>query len=225
MPQTSRLVLPPALLALATSLAIIAVMSAPVSAASSPSGSVVLRDAGGDANGINDQSEGLLGDFVVGHDIPEADLKTLSVSPLRSDRGDTVGFRFAIATTGLPGHIEGSGTPLRYSVIMQLTPDCRMSVDYTAKASRADGAAELSSSCDNEGLLFAKSPLASRVAGHRVLIDVPYDVGPDEMQPGEIVEYTGMLSSAAPLSAYSDGPVYGTQIDNAARYNGWMLPF
>lgn len=56
------------------------------------------------------------------------------------------------------------------------------------------------------------------------MIDVPYSTGPSAKQPGETVEYTGMLSSAAPLSAQSDSTLSTTQIDNAASYSRWMLP-
>lgn len=137
MPQVPRRVL----LALASCVLVVAPNAAAASAAPpSQQARLVTHDTAGDANGINDQSEGLLGDLVVGRDVAEADLRRLTVSPLRS-AGHTVGFRFAITTTGVPGHITATDTPLRYSVIMQLAQDCRLSVDYVAKGTRADGQA------------------------------------------------------------------------------------
>ena len=211
--------------ALVTSLTLIAIGSPSAAAGtSSNEPSVILRDGAGDANGVNDQSEGLLHGLGLGHNIAEADLTTLGVSPLTNRRGHTFGLRFVITTTGTPGHIPRTGTPLRYTAVMQLTPDCRMSVSYVGTGAHADGAAELSSSCNNEGVALEQTPLRSRVAGNRIMIRVPYRSGPPEMRGGEVVEYTGMLSSAAPIAAHTDARVYTTQIDNAATHSGWVLP-
>lgn len=188
-------------------------------ATAAESGRVVLRDPAGDANGINDQSEGLVRNFATARDVREADVRSVAMSPLRDASGAATGYRLAITTTRTPGTAAATGTPLAYAVIMQVTSDCRIGVYY------AGGDAELSASCDNDpGLLYDDRPLRSRITGYQVIIDVPYSAGPPDMRPGEAIDYTGVLSQLAPLAGHTGAPLYSTQLDNAGTTSSWTLP-
>lgn len=201
-------------------LAVLALLALNASAATAvETGRIVLRDRAGDANGINDQSEGLVRNFATPRDVREADVRSVAMSPLRDASGAAVGYRLAITTTRTPGTAAATGTPLSYGVIMQVTSDCRIGVYY------AGGDAVLRASCDNDpGLLDAGRPLKSRIMGYQVMIDVPYSVGPPDMRPGEGIEYTGVLSQFAPVAGHTGARLYSTQLDNAGTTSSWTLP-
>lgn len=180
---------------------------------------IVLKDKAGDANGLNDGGEGYIRDIATPRDVAEADLEAVAISPLRNGNDETVGYTVAISTTGGPGIIAATATPLRYSVVMQVTPSCRLSVNYVWTATGGRG--DLTASCDNAGVFRTITPLGARIVGNNVVIDVPYSAGPPDMRPGEVVEQTEAFSRAAPLPV----PLYSTAIDTGRTNRApWTLP-
>ena len=189
-------------------------------ASAAPTSMYILSDRTGDANGANDQSEGLIRNVAVGHDVEEADLRRLRVGRLRNDAGRTTGYRLVLELSGPAGVVTETGTAVAYGVVMQLTQDCRIAVYSTP---HRPGETFLRSSCDDPSLLGEDVPLRARTQGNTVIVDVPYASGPAAMVPGQGVEYTGALTHLAPVPGAS-APAWSTQIDNALTYDTWILP-
>ena len=171
---------------------------------------LVMTDRSGDANGLNDSGEGVVGDIGGGKSFPQADLRQVRMDPLRTSDGRTYGFSVTFTTEARPAPISTSPRlDTTYSLLLQPTPDCRLSVRYTATSSRSgSGALQLGNSCSIQN---REVPLRSVRSGRSVRIEVPYRVAPRQLQAGERVEQhyasstagTRMLDTIYPRSYFA----------------------
>ena len=157
---------------------------------------LVMSDRSGDANGVNDSGEGAVGDVAGGVSHPQADLRQVRLDPLRTTDGRTYGFSVTFTTEARPAPLATSPRlDTTYSLLMQPTPDCRLSVRYTATSAIAgSGALQLGNSCS---IQHREVPLRSVRSGRTVRVEVPYRVAPRQLQAGERVEQHYASTTAA----------------------------
>lgn len=170
---------------------------------------LVVTDPSGDAGGLNDRGEGVVTDVRGPVSFPTADLTRLALSALRDSNQRPAGFSVHFTSVGGPHPATDlGGTSMTYAVVMQPTPDCRLSITYTAVGEfPGQGELQTGNGCSTPGRSFA---LASSTWGTSVRVDVPYGVGPDALRPGEGLDQ---------LYAYSsDGVVIYDTIYPRERY-------
>ena len=169
----------------------------------------VVTDPSGDAGGLNDRGEGVVTDVRGPVSFATADLTRMAFTARRDSAQQATGFSVHFTSVGGPHPATDlGGSSMTYAVVMQPTPDCRLSITYTA-VGEFPGQAELrtGNGCSTPGRSFA---LASSAWGTSVRVDVPYGVGPDALRPGEDLDQ---------LFAYSsDGTVMYDTIHPRAGY-------
>jgi hypothetical protein len=158
----------------------------PVAAAADESvpGRLIVTDPSGDAGGLNDRGEGVVGDLRGPVSFAEADLTRLAFTALRDDRQSVTGFAVHFSSVGGPQPVSPfSGAEMGYAVVLQPSPECRLSISYTVRG-EFPGVGELQAGdgCSTPGL---RVPLATMTWGRSVRLDVPYGIGPDALRAGE----------------------------------------
>lgn len=139
-----------------------------------------LKDIAGDANFLNDQGEGLVGNVGTGRQLDQADLRTVVVTaPADKVRGGRI-LRVSFTTTATPAPLP-DGTALAYGIVAEPSRNCRMTVEYITAAQPSIGPSTqprglLVHSCGN-GPTEQVSVIASR-SGRTVMVDVPEKVLP-----------------------------------------------
>ena len=199
---------------IATAAACIA-LAASSSAAASPSppsdgpGKITLEDIAGDANALNDQGEGLIANVRTGHQIDQADLRTVTLAALHGRTRAASRLRISFTTTARPGSLP-DGTPLAYGVLLVPGRDCRMTVEYvTARSSsiaRSTGpTGVLTHTCDDG--VHTRSVLPVRLVGRTATVEVAYRLLPAPARaakhPGNATAYVRTvpadISAARPV--------------------------
>ena len=165
-------------------LATAALLAVPAAALGGTPDRLVVEDRSGDAGGLNDRGEGLVGDVQGPVTFATADLTRMAFAALRDGEQPSTGFHvYFTSVGGAAPTTNAAGAVMSYAVVMQPTPDCRLSIVYTVVGD-GPGTAELQTgnACSTPHEVF---PLASSTWGTSVRIEVPYGVGPDALQPGE----------------------------------------
>ena len=160
--------------------ALCAVVGAGAAAASAAEHPTTLRllDRAGDANGLNDQGEGLVGGVSTGRQVDQADLRAVDVRSPRA--GSRSGLRVSFTTTARPAPLA-DGTALAYGVVLEPRRDCRLLVEHVS-GSRAHGGAPtaptglLTHTCD--GGHRTEVVLPTSVTGRTATVEVPYRLLP-----------------------------------------------
>lgn len=185
------------------------VVALPLMAGAAPPETLVLHDMRGDAGGVNDQGEGLVGNSRGPVSFAQADLTSLRLAPLRLAGQPAHGFSVTFSLVGKPGAVPSSVTgETTYAVVMQPTPDCRLSIHYVARsADDGEGLLVVGNGCST---LFLQAPLTSSVEGTSVRVDVPYDVGPSALRAGEKLDdyYTYTSDGVVDLDTIYTRPDY-----------------
>ena len=175
-------------------LAAAGLLAVPAAAFGSPSDRLVVEDRSGDAGAVNDRGEGLVGDVQGPVTFVSADLTRMAFTAVRDGEQPSTGFNVYFTAVGeLRPTTSADGATMSYAVVMQPTPDCRLTIAYTVTQD-APGTAELQTGngCSTPYEVF---PLASTTWGTSVRIEVPYGVGPDALQPGEDLDQFYAYSS------------------------------
>ena len=162
---------------LAAAVACLALATAGSAAAATQSVTgLALHDIAGDANAMNDQGEGLVGNVRTGRQIDQADLRTVTVAALPGRSARQPVLRVSFTTTAKPAALP-DGTPLAYGVLLVPARDCRITVEYvTARTSGIGkpGAATgvLTHTC-GDGHHHTETVLPARLIGRTATVDVP----------------------------------------------------
>lgn len=186
--------------ALLLSLACLLAGPAVLAASADVSGRLAMVDVVGDANAVNDQGEGLVGDVTVGWQVPQADLRRVALLPLSAD-GTPRGFALRVTTSSAPAPLA-DGTPLAYGLVMQPHPDCRIVVEHVSRGTSRTGATveargRLIHSCADGH--YQEVPLTTTVTGRTVTVDVPYAALPAQAQAGAVAHSVASYVRTAPF--------------------------
>ena len=187
----------------AVSLALAASGTAVAAAPSAPSADrLVLPDVAGDANGLNDQGEGRVGNVSTSRQGDAADLREVVLAPLADRSGRTIGLRLSVTTTAPPAPLS-SGTPLVYGVVMQPHSDCRIVLEYVTGGTPLSGPAQpagrLRHSCDDGW--YTEVPLTASLDGRTATVEAPYDLLPARAQAGAEAHSVAAYVRTAPFGA------------------------
>ena len=186
---------------------------APLPALAFPGPGPVLTDVAGDANGVNDQGEGLVGDQSgLGHSAPEADLRSVHLAPLRS-KGRTTGMSLTVATTEPLRTHRGTGQEVALTVVAHVTSDCLFAVILTTRGDDV-GPATLSSGGCGDGV-DRELPVIRR--GSTVRVDLPYRLLPGEAAPGARLRDMRLSTRLAAEEGYAVGEIDGAHGGRGAR--------
>jgi hypothetical protein len=194
-------------------------------ASAAPPDRLALADIAGDANGLNDQGEGLVGNVATTWQVRQADLRNVEVGPLTDVAGQRRGLRVTVTTTARPAPLA-TGTPLAYGLVMQPHRDCRVVVEYLSRGASPTGqpvpaAARLIHSCD--GGHYTEVELAAALQGRTVTIDVPYDRLPAQAQAGAEAHSLAAYVRTAPfgeLNRGKPGEIDGTRTSRRYTFPG-----
>ena len=149
--------------------------AAGAASAAEPATTRILNDIAGDANAVNDQGEGLVGDIVAGPQLDQADLRNVVVTaPADKTRGGRT-LRVSFTTTAAPAPMP-DGTALAYGIAAQPGRNCRLAVEYITAARPRLGAPT-----QPRGLLLhscrdgrtEQVPVAVSRSGRTVTVHVP----------------------------------------------------
>ncbi len=189
-----------------TALSCVLAASGTAVASAQPADRLVLRDIAGDANAVNDQGEGVVGNRATPEQLAQADLRRVTLGPLTDGTGRVLGLRFSLTTTSRPAPLAG-GTPLAYGLLLQPHRDCRLVVEHvTAGVSptgeRTPAAGRLAHSCDDGR--YTEGPLRVAVHGRTATVDVPYRVLPAQAQRTAEVGGAAAYVRTAPLGQLND---------------------
>lgn len=188
--------------------------------ASQPADRLLLTDVAGDANALNDQGEGLIGNVSTSRQVDAADLRKVVLEPLRDRAGRTVGLRLSVTTTAPPASLS-DGTPLAYGLVMQPHADCRLVLEYvtagTPLSGRADHLGRLRHSCDDGR--YTEVPLGASLNGRTATVEAPYDLLPTLARAGAEAHSVAVYVRTAPfgeMNRSKPGEIDGTRTN--ARY-------
>lgn len=192
-------------------------------ASTSSADRLVLGDVAGDANALNDQGEGLVGNISTSRQVAHADLREVTVGALRDGAGATVGLRLSVTTTAPPAPLS-DGSPLVYGLVMQPHPDCRIVLEYVTGGTPLSGPAEpagrLRHSCDDGW--YTEVPLTASLDGRTATVEAPYALLPAQAQAG---------AEAHSVAAYVRTAPFGTlnrampgEIDGARTLTRYAFP-
>ena len=185
---------------------------------------LVLRDIAGDANAVNDQGEGLVGNVATSPQVAQADLRSITLGPMTDADGHVTGLRVAVTTTARPAPLT-HGTPLAYGVVLQPTPDCRFVVEHVTHAvsptgHRTPAAGRLRHSCDDGR--YTELPLRTALRGRTATVELPYSVLPAQAQRGAEARGAAAYVRTAPFGELNrTRPV---EIDGARTAQRYTLP-
>lgn len=196
----------------------------PAVASASTTERLVLRDIAGDANAVNDQGEGLVGNVATSSQVAQADLRSITLRPMTDADGHVTGLRLAVTTTARPAPLA-DGTPLAYGVVLQPAADCRFVVEHVTHAvsptgQRTPAAGRLRHSCDDGR--YVELPLHTTVEGRTATVDVPYSVLPAQAQRGAEARGPAAYVRTAPFGQLNRSrPV---EIDGARTAQRYAFP-
>jgi hypothetical protein len=171
-----------------------------VAASADSNSRMALEDVAGDANGLNDQGEGLVGNIALGRQVAQADLRRVALVPLPGEDAAS-GLRLRIRTTTAPAPLA-DGTPLAYGLVMQPHPDCRIVLEYVSEGTSRTGhavaeRARLIHSCEDGH--YQEVPLPASVSGRSATVDVPYALLPEQAQAGAVAHSVAAYVRTAPF--------------------------
>lgn len=200
-------------LALAACFAVLAPLPA-VGAAPSPA---VVTDVAEDANALNDQGEGLVGNRATpGQSAGEADLRELTFAALRT-RGRTTGASITFTTQEPFQAHRRTGQALAMGLVAQVDGNCLFSlIVTTSQAGSVDTASLGRGGCTGAG---APVSLPAVQSGSTVRVDVPYELMPPQAQAGTQLRDVRVFTRLAPAQG-----VHVVEIDGAYGGRGARLP-